>query len=168
VTAGGPALGWIVRSAFARSLRVGLAAAALLVGLVVMHSGLASTDGGGRAGSGHAAHLVGGAGDPAGGMIAAVAPSRAGGVAAAAGIGPAISAALPGTAGDGGSPHAGGTVCLTVLAVGLLGLSFSRFVGWWIRRRAGDGSSLAVRGRGAVDRPPRPSAALTRLSVLRM
>jgi hypothetical protein len=165
--------GW---SASMGALARGLAVAALLCALIVMHAGLAP------AMAGHAAMATASGAMPAVTMpdhawvdemasTAGAATWPAGGNLAP---GPAVSvmasSVAPGTAGAGGMPgHVGGVMCLAVLTMVALSLVvplLRRFV----RRLAGPPGGVVapgMRAGRAADRPPEPSAALARLCVLR-
>jgi hypothetical protein len=161
------------------ALASGLAVAALLFALVVMHAGLAP------AMNGHSTMTAGGSGPSAVSMsdhssaaaAAAVtnpATARSAEKNPSTGLAPVaamVAAAAPGSAGAGGGMpgHAGGVMCLAVLTLVALSLDapFLLRVGRSPACWDGGPVSPGARANWAADRPPWPSAALARLCVLR-
>jgi len=168
---------WIVSLG---ALASGLVGAALLLGLVVMHAGLAPTAlpamtmGPQRADmsvAGHGSWM-------SDGQSAEQRTSMAGGeMAGFASVGvvmfaavPELVSAMPGGADAGGMPgHAGGLMCLAVLTMVALSvvLPLLGAAGRWMAMRAGGLPPPVVRAGWVAERPPEPSAALARLCVLR-
>ncbi len=157
------------------ALASGLAVAALLLGLVVMHAGLAPAmpdEPGMTAGAGASAMSMRGAApdDSAASMAdgATVRPVGEHPVEATAGS-VLAAAAVPGSAGAGGMlGHAGGMMCLAVLTLFALSLVLSlRRGGRWVAAQPADLPAPARSTSWAAQRPPPSSAALARLGVLR-
>ncbi|MDT3442869.1 hypothetical protein [Pseudofrankia sp. BMG5.37] len=169
--------GWTGWAASLGALASGLAVAALLLALVVMHAGLAP------AMAGHSAMTAGGGGvsavtmpghlsiDEAASMTgAAMARPADGNLATGLAASAMAAAAAPGETGAGGMPgHVGGVMCLAVLTLVALSLAvpFLRRIGRGPAGQVGGLMSPGMRAGWAADRPPRPAAALARLCVLR-